>query len=137
MRGRGVVLHGPGGRAVRVQLDDEWLGIEAGAYIPLYVGKTSSGLRKRLTQHLMLSHGRLLAPDRGEKKSARPSTSCQLRAGIEDLFPDDLDSRPRVIDNVGLSFVSLDGDENAANRFYLEDLAVGQMRPPLNLDIER
>ena len=29
------------------------------------------------------------------------------------------------------------GDVHAANRFYLEDLAVGQLRPPLNLDIER
>jgi hypothetical protein len=33
--------------------------------------------------------------------------------------------------------VELDGDEQAANRFYLEDLAVGLMRPILNIDVER
>jgi hypothetical protein len=36
-----------------------------------------------------------------------------------------------------MSFVTLDGDGHAANRFYLEDLAVGLMRPALNIDIER
>lgn len=135
--GRQIVLHGPGGRGVSVQLDEAWLGIDAGAPVPLYVGKTTSGLRSRLVQHLMLHRPRLLAPDRGEKKAARPTTSCQLRAGVEDLFPGDEDSRDRVLDNVGLSFIELHGDDHAANRFYLEDLAVGQFRPPLNLDIER
>jgi len=42
-----------------------------------------------------------------------------------------------VLDNLGLSFVVLDGDNHAANRFYLEDLAIGLMRPMLNIDIER
>jgi hypothetical protein len=42
-----------------------------------------------------------------------------------------------MLDNVGLSWVELPGDEHAANRFYLEDLAVGLMRPMLNIDIER
>jgi hypothetical protein len=42
-----------------------------------------------------------------------------------------------VLDSVGISFVELHGDEHAANRFYLEDLAIGLMRPPLNVDIER
>jgi len=42
-----------------------------------------------------------------------------------------------VLDNIGLSFVELDGDTHAGNRFYLEDLAIGLMRPPFNVDIER
>ena len=42
-----------------------------------------------------------------------------------------------MLDNVGLSHVELHGDEHAANRFYLEDMAIGLMRPPLNVDIER
>jgi hypothetical protein len=42
-----------------------------------------------------------------------------------------------ILENIGLSYVSLDGDANAANRFYLEDLAIGLMRPPFNVDIER
>jgi cell pole-organizing protein PopZ len=42
-----------------------------------------------------------------------------------------------MLDSVGLSFVELDGDVHAVNRFYLEDLAVGLMRPLLNIDVER
>lgn len=42
-----------------------------------------------------------------------------------------------MLDNVGISYVVLSGDEHAVNRFYLEDLAIGMMRPPLNIDIER
>jgi hypothetical protein len=42
-----------------------------------------------------------------------------------------------VLESVGLSPVKLDGDENAASRFYLEDMAIGLMRPPLNVDVER
>jgi len=53
------------------------------------------------------------------------------------MFPSETDTRTLILDNVGLSFVELDGDDHAANRFYLEDLAVGLMRPPLNVDIER
>jgi hypothetical protein len=31
----------------------------------------------------------------------------------------------------------LDGDRHAANRLYLEGLAIGLMRPVLNIDVER
>jgi hypothetical protein len=47
------------------------------------------------------------------------------------------DTRSLVLDNIGLSWVELDGDDHAANRFYLEDLAIGLMRPILNIDVER
>lgn len=47
------VLHGPSGRGVTIELDEEWLGIDAGAPVPLYVGKTTSGMRARLAAHLM------------------------------------------------------------------------------------
>ena len=42
-----------------------------------------------------------------------------------------------MLGNVGLSYVLLDGPIHAANRFYLEDMAIGLMRPPLNVDVER
>lgn len=70
-------------------------------------------------------------------KAKPPTTSCQLRAGVEHLFPNEPDTRTLVLDNVGFSFVELHGDEHAANRFYLEDMVIGLMRPPLNVDIER
>jgi hypothetical protein len=85
----------------------------------------------------MLPKQRILPLNGGAKKAKPPTTSCQLRAGIEHLFPSAKDTRTIVLQNVGLSYVILGGDDNAANRFYLEDLAIGLMRPPLNVDIER
>jgi hypothetical protein len=34
-----------------------------------------------------------------------------------------------MLDNVGVSWVILPDDDNAANRFYFEGLAIGLMRP--------
>jgi len=134
---RSLELTGPGKRPVMLEIDDEWLGIEPGLPIPLYVGKTATGMNKRIGQHLRLKARRMLPILSGAKKPRLPTTSCQLRGGIERLFPREEDSRSMMLDNVGLSYVILDGDEHAANRFYLEDLAIGLMRPPLNVDIER
>jgi hypothetical protein len=53
------------------------------------------------------------------------------------MFPKAKTPLELLLDNVGLSYVILDGDPHAANRFYLEDLAIGMMRPVLNVDIER
>jgi hypothetical protein len=119
-------------------MDDAWLGLETNLPIPLYVGKTAGSLAKRVGQHLRLGSGdRMLALGEDPAKQDPPTTSCQLRAGVEHLFPQEKDSRTLILKNVGLSYVLLDGDAHAANRFYLEDLAIGLMRPPLNVDIER
>ena len=134
---RRLELVGPGGQGVTLKIDDEWLGLSTNLPIPLYVGKTASGISRRVGQHLMLGGERILPLGGGAKKAKRPTTSCQLRAGIEHLFPDQEDARALVLDNVGLSYVVLGGENHAANRFYLEDLAIGLMRPPLNVDIER
>jgi hypothetical protein len=120
-----------------VELDDDWLGLSTDLPLPLYVGKNANNISKRAGQHLTLSRIRLLPLGTGAAKQARPTTSCQLRAGVEHLFPAETDTRSLILDNIGLSFVVLDGDDHAANRFYLEDLAIGLMRPPLNVDIER
>jgi len=134
---RELILHGPGGRDVSLEIDDEWLGLEAGLPVPLYVGKTAAGLAKRVGQHLMLGSKRILPFGKGASKAKAPTTTCQLRAGVEHLFLSEPDTRALVLDNVGLSYVKLDGDEHAANRFYLEDLAIGLMHPAFNVDIER
>ncbi|HEX9820539.1 MAG TPA: hypothetical protein VGD07_13140 [Methylomirabilota bacterium] len=130
-------LSGPGGRPVLLKLEDDWLGLSTGLPLPLYIGKNSSNISKRVGQHLRLADERMLPLGQGAAKQPRPTTSCQLRAGVEHLFPGEPDTRSLILKNVGLSFVVLDGDDHAANRFYLEDLAVGLMRPPLNVDIER
>ena len=134
---RRLELHGPGGRPVQIEMDDEWLGLATGLPIPLYVGKNASSITKRIGQHLRLSYERMLPLNGGTGKQTRPTTSCQLRAGIEHLFPRERDTKTLILENVGLSYVVLDGDAHAANRFYLEDLAIGLMRPPFNVDVER
>ena len=133
---RDLVLHGPVGKDVALRIDDEWLGLDTELPIPLYVGKTAVGLNKRTGQHLMLSRERILPLGGGALKAKPPTTSCQLRAGIEHLFPAVKDTRSIVLENIGLSWVILDGYHNAVNRFYLEDMSIGLMRPPLNVDIE-
>jgi len=134
---RTITLSGPGGRPVAVCFDDEWLGLSADAPVPLYVGKNADSIAKRVGQHLTLQRDRAVPTFTGNRKQPRPTTSCQLRAGVDQLFPGHGCTRDLVLDNVGLSYVELDGDEHAVNRFYLEDLAIGMMRPPLNIDVER
>ncbi len=134
---RQIELHGPDGRAVMLEFDDEWLGLSTDLPIPLYIGKSAANISKRVGQHLRLKSERMLALGGSVKKAKPPTTTCQLRAGVEHLFPNETDTRTLILENVGLSYVLLDGDDNAANRFYLEDLAIGLMRTPINVDIER
>ena len=134
---RTIVLHGPNARPVELAFDDEWLGLHMNAPIPLYIGKTADSIVKRVGLHLTLKRERVIAVFHELRKQKRPTTSCQLRAGIDQLFQTLASTRDLVLDNVGLSYVCLDGDTHAANRFFLEDLAIGMMRPPLNIDIER
>jgi hypothetical protein len=122
---------------VPLRIDDQWFGLDTGLPIPLYVGKTADSIAKRVGLHLRLSAQRTLPSGGGAKKAQAPTTSCQLRAGVDHLFPNEADTRSLVLKTVGISYVILDGDDNAANRFYLEDLAIGLMRPVLNVDIER
>jgi len=108
---RRIELQGPAGRVVALQLDDEWLGLQAELPIPLYVGKNADSIAKRVGQHLRLKDVRVTPTFDGYRKQARPTTSCQARAGIEHLFPRMTETRSLVLDNVGLSWVELDGDE--------------------------
>ena len=135
--GRHIELAGPGRRRVPLHFDDEWMGLQTGLPVPLYVGKNADSISQRVGLHLRLKADRVTPRFEGSRKQKRPTTSCQARAGLEHLFPQLENTRDLVLDNVGLSWVELDGDEHAANRFYLEDLAVGLMRPILNIDIER
>lgn len=132
-----LVLDGPGRREIHISIDDEWLGLQTNLPIPLYIGKNADNLAFRIGKHLRLKDRRMLPLAGGLKKAKRPTTLCQLRGGIEHLFPNVVDTRKLILENVGLSYVTLSGDEHAVNRFYLEDLAIGMMHPPINLDVER
>jgi hypothetical protein len=118
-------------------MDDEWLGLSTRLPIPLYVGKNAANISKRIGQHLRLKDKRMLPLGGDGRKHPPPTTSCQLRAGIEHMFRRAGDTRTLILENVGLSYVVLHGNNHAANRFYLEDLAIGLMRPPYNVDVER
>jgi len=134
---RTLELPGPGGRSVLLKMDDEWLGLSTRLPIPLYVGKNAANISKRIGQHLRLKDKRMLPLGGDGRKHPPPTTSCQLRAGIEHMFRRAGDTRTLILENVGLSYVVLHGNNHAANRFYLEDLAIGLMRPPYNVDVER
>lgn len=134
---RDLILAGPKRRPVHLNIDDEWLGLSTTLPVPLYVGKNADSIASRVGKHLRLKDIRMLPVGGGPNKALRPTTSCQLRAGVEHLFPQCSDTRSLILDNIGLSFVQMHGDAHAANRFYLEDLAIGLMRPPFNVDIER
>jgi len=53
------------------------------------------------------------------------------------LFPNLEDTRPLVLENLALSYVKLQGRGAFVERFFLEDLAVGLLRPIFNVDSER
>ncbi len=134
---RRLELKGPGGSSVKLEIDNEWLGIKTNLPMPLYIGKNAANISKRVGQHLRLKEQRMFRRGGSAKKMKAPTTTCQLRAGLEHMLRRETDTRSLMLDNIGLSYVILSGSENAANRFYLEDLAIGLMRPPFNIDIER
>ncbi len=135
---RELNLHGPGSRTVPIEVDDEWLGLEADLPVPLYVGKSAKDLSSRIGKHLCLdTPSRIFPSSIGRQRHKAPTTSCQLRAGVEHHFLKETTPVELILENIGVSYVALDGDMNAANRFYLEDMAIGLMRPPFNVDIER
>ena len=132
------VFPGPDGRPVEVDLRPLLSTVSAQRYPALYVGKTATDVRSRVGLHLMLGTAvRISSSGRSKRQTKRPTTTCQLRYGLEQLFPTVRDSRNLVVENVGLSFIPLPKDDDALVRFFLEDLAIGSLVPILNVDIER
>ena len=97
---------------------------------------TPEPLKTRGRSKISLGKERILQMGKRAEREKSPTTACQLRAGVDRLFPNERNTRELVLQNVGLSYVELDGDVDAANRFYLEDLAIGLMRPPFNVGVE-
>ena len=131
--------HGPGGRPVLLHLDDEWLGVTTGLPIPLYVGKNADSMAKRIGQHLRLKDDRTTPEHlKAIGSKSRPTTSCQALRRDRRILPREwgiLATSSWIMSACHGSCSA--GDDQAANRFYLEDLAIGQTRPILNIDVER
>jgi hypothetical protein len=133
---RKLDLAGPNGRRVEVEISDSWLNYFQDE-ICLYVGKNSSSIKKRLSGHLRLKSQRDHCCSLDIFKEKPKTTSVQLKRGLEELFINEPDIRNSILENVGMSYFELSGDENSVNRFYLEDKAIGEFYPILNVDIER
>jgi len=115
---RNVNLHGSEGRTVSVEVDDEWLGLDANLPIPLYVAKSAASLSSRIGQHLLLgTPARILPSSIAAQRHKAGTRSCQLRAGVEHHFLAEANPLDLIRGNIGVSYVVLDGDANAANRF--------------------
>lgn len=135
---RVISFKGPNGRIVEIEFTDEWIQeIQVNGNIPLYVGKTADSLKNRLGLHLQLKTRRGLSMGINALSEDRKTSSNQMRDRIERMFLEEPDSRNLILHNVGLSYVVLDGDLESANRFYLEDRAIGEFLPLFNIDIER
>ena len=132
---RHIVLKGPGGRSVDVEYKDWWP--PELAYPCLYVG-TSTSIKKRFSLHIKRKcPGRLHETLPGNAKAKPYTTSCQLRFGIEHVFPFEKDPLSIIYKTVGFSYRTDFSDNAIAERFFEEDRLVGTWRPWFNIDSER
>jgi hypothetical protein len=130
-----IVLRGPRGMRVKVHYHDWWP--KDAPYPCLYVGKATK-LKRRFGQHLLRgTFDRAHEPLDGNHKATPKTTTCQLRFGIEHVFP--LETKPlTLIDkNVGFSWCDDFPDNAVAERFFAEDRLIGHLRPWFNIDSER
>ncbi|MGE3345627.1 MAG: hypothetical protein AB7L71_19565 [Vicinamibacterales bacterium] len=132
---RHIVLKGPSGRPVDVEYKDWWP-----AELPfpcLYVGKTTN-IKKRFSLHIKRgSAGRLHPAHQGNVKAEPCTSSCQLRFGIEHVFPTSQDPLGIIFRAVGFSYHTNFPENAIAERFFEEDRLVGAWRPWFNIDSER
>jgi hypothetical protein len=132
---RTVILKGPNEVRVKVEYRDWWPAELT--YPCLYVGKTTN-LRKRFGRHIKSkSEGRLHAAHPEHHKAKPNTTSCQLRWGIEHIFPNELNPLNIISNSVGFSWRNNFADNDIAERFFTEDLLIGTWRPWFNIDSER
>ena len=132
---RQIILKGPGGCDVPVQYEDWWP--DELHYPCLYVGKTTN-LKKRFSLHIKRgSKQRLHEIDPRNAKAEPITSSCQLRFGIEHVFPEEADPLKLIENSVGFSFRSNFVGNSVTERFYEENRLVGMWRPWFNIDSER
>ena len=119
-----------------IRLDD--LRASANGRLPLYVGKTGKNIAERVGLHLKLKTPRTVKGDAVRGVCRRMTTSCQVRDRLDRLFPKCKDTSILALDNLMLSYVRIDGSPRSfVERFFLEDAAIGVLRPIFNVDHER
>lgn len=140
-------LKGPADREdlIPVKICEDWL--EAATRderICLYVGKTTN-LNQRISGHLRYMTKNIWIDKNGENRTERPfsfekkpNTVSQLRIGLERIFQNH--SLEYIKNHVAISWLKLEDDDeenNAVNRFYIEDRMVADLFPIFNVDVER
>ncbi|WP_417873610.1 GIY-YIG nuclease family protein [Xanthomarina gelatinilytica] len=132
-------LKGPSNRKERiiVKFSKEW--IERATInnsICLYVGK-STNIRKRITSHIKPNTLNIWSKQGNENFSfhKKPNTTSQLRIGLERVFKNH--SLEIIKNNISISWIELEGDKNAINRFYIENKIISHYYALFNIDIER
>ena len=132
---RHIVLKGPKEKPVDVEYRDWWP--EELKYPCLYVGK-STNIKNRFSLHIKRgSPDRLHTAHPQNIKSKPCTTSCQLRFGIEHIFPSEQKPLELIFKSVGFSYRTDFADNAIAERFFEEDRLVGVWRPWFNIDSER
>jgi hypothetical protein len=135
----GKTLHfsGPQGHGeIPLKITRQHFTRQTNGMIPLYVGKSFGSISKRIGQHLCLGSARMVEQSACGRVTPRKRTTCQVRDRLDRLYPE-LDDTRSLIASLRISWVELCGVSHFADRFYLEDLAVGLWRPLFNLDTER
>ncbi|OFX17405.1 MAG: hypothetical protein A2033_17840 [Bacteroidetes bacterium GWA2_31_9] len=119
---------------IKIQFTNEWVeNSTINRNICLYIGK-STDLKSRISKHLKLGTKDIW--NKSKKISGiKPNSESQLRIGVERVFNKSI--LDGLIDDISISWVTLDGYENAINRFYLENYFIGKLFPLFNIDIER
>jgi hypothetical protein len=130
-----IVLRGPRGQSVDVEYRDWWP--THLAYPCLYVGK-STNIWKRFSLHIKRDcPGRLHKAHPLNWKASPHTTSCQVRWGIEHIFPREENPLNLIFKSVGFSCSTNFAENAIAERFFEEDRLVGAWRPWFNIDSER
>ena len=137
LQNRSLHFHGPNGIALELKITLASLKVAENGSLPLYVGKNAADIATRLGLHLKLRTPRTVEAGAVNGICERMTTSCQVRDRLDRLFPNYQDRRTLALNNLALSYVRLDGPGSFVERFFLEDLAVGILRPVFNVDSER
>lgn len=128
---------GPGNAPLAWEITHECLHVAPNGLLPLYVGKNASDIADRIGEHLKLQTLRTVDAAATAAFSPRLTTSCQVRDRLDRLFPELADTRPLALNNLAFSCIRVDGPNSFVKRFFLEDLAIGLLRPLFNVDSER
>jgi hypothetical protein len=148
---RGITLKGKRSKKQYVYYKGEWVfqlaRLWKGGHVPLYVGK-STNVANRIQQHLYWPDSYAAKYIDELKKNRQEGYFRIPRYNTASQFSDHLFrhnrnekglrdfGHPLKACNVSIA-VSFAGFADYANRFFNEDLLIGQLRPPFNLDSER